>query len=357
MVFLNPAARVLWRSDDCVQLELGARAIVVDGVGPNLIGALTGGGPVESAALAQLSDQATETAGPRAHAADRLVRAAGLESTLTALEAGGFVVRRRGPATPPAHPGLAGELAALSARHGSRAEHVLAQRSTATVVVHGTGRLAVGLGALLAAANIGRVSMHDSGVVHRHDTAPGGLLAADEGRRFNEAAHDALRRAAPGVDTRGTGPAERADLVVLTGDVPVAAEVRQWLHERAIAHLAVRAGADEAVVGPLVLPGLSSCLACADRTRLDRDPAWSLLAVQLCTPRRHADPSDLALTSLAASLAAVHALAFLDGEEPAALSSTLELRLPDWQLRRRSWPPHPGCDCGAIGTATRTWAQ
>ena len=60
--------------------------------------------------------------------------------------------------------------------------------------------------ALLAAANIGRVTMHDSGDVHRHDSAPGGLLAADEGRRFNEAAHDALRRAAPGVDTRGTRP-------------------------------------------------------------------------------------------------------------------------------------------------------
>jgi bacteriocin biosynthesis cyclodehydratase domain-containing protein len=218
-----------------------------------------------------------------------------------------------------------------------------------TVVLHGTGRLPVALAGLLAAANIGRVSLHDSGEVHRHDSAPGGLVAADEGRRFNEAAHDALRRAAPDVDTRSLGPSDRADLVVLTGEAPVTEELRSWLHRRGTAHLVVRTGADEAVVGPLVLPGLTSCLACADLTRLERDPAWSLLAVQLCTPRRYADPSDLALTNLTASLAALQALAYLDGDEPSVLSSSLELAPPDWRVRRRAWAPHPHCDCEASG--------
>ncbi len=213
--------------------------------------------------------------------------------------------------------------------------------------MHGTGRLAVALACTLAGAGVGRIHMNDSGEVHRHDAAPGGLVVADEGRRFNEAAHDAIRRAAPGVDTRALGPAERPDLVVLTGEAPVAPELRDWLHERSVAHLAVRSGADDAVVGPLVLPGLTSCLECADRARLDRDPAWSVLAVQLATPRRHPGPSDLALTQFSASLAALAALVYLDGGEPAILSGTLELQLPDWRVRRRSWAVHPDCHCAA----------
>ena len=41
------------------------------------------------------------------------------------------------------------------------------------------------------------------------------------------------------------------------------------------------------------------------------------------------------------------ALAFLDqGAEAAAVTNgTLELVLPDWQWRRRTWQPHPQCGC------------
>jgi hypothetical protein len=69
----------------------------------------------------------------------------------------------------------------------------------------------------------------------------------------------------------------------------------------------------------------------------------------LSTPTRHAAPSDLALTQLTASLTSIQALAYLDGDDPATLAGTLELRLPDWRIRRRSWAPHPRCDCGANG--------
>ena len=47
---------------------------------------------------------------------------------------------------------------------------------------------------------------------------------------------------------------------------------------------AARSG-DHGVVGPLVIPGLTSCLRCADLHRRDRDPAWHALAVQLTVAR------------------------------------------------------------------------
>ncbi len=323
-LILNPSTRVLWRGEDVVQLELGRHAVVIDGVEPSLIGRLTS-----------------------ARAAPESSAVAGLDAVLNTLTAAGYVWPRPSTTAPLAHPGLAGELAALRVHHGGRAEAVLAARAAACVVVHGTGRLPVAIATQLAASNVGRVTMHDTGEVHRFDAAPGGLLASDEGRRFNEAAHDAIRRAAEGVDTRAIGPSERADLIVLTGEAPLDPDLVQGLHDRAVAHLAVRIGPDDAVVGPFVLPGLSSCLTCADLTRLDRDPAWSLLAVQLTTPRRHAAPSNLALMTLAASIATMQALDYLDGDEPSTLSGSLELQLPDWQIRRRSWPLHPDCDCAA----------
>ena len=33
---------------------------------------------------------------------------------------------------------------------------------------------------------------------------------------------------------------------------------------------------------------------------------------------------------------------------PATVNGTLEVVLPDWQWRRRTWPPHPSCNCGAV---------
>jgi bacteriocin biosynthesis cyclodehydratase domain-containing protein len=100
-------------------------------------------------------------------------------------------------------------------------------------------------------------------------------------------------------------------------------------------------------VGPLVIPGVTSCLRCADLHRRDRDPAWDVLAVQLAVPPHRGLPSDVGVATVVAGIAALQALAYLDGEPVATRCGTLELHLPDWRLRRRSWPPHPACGCGA----------
>ncbi len=94
-----------------------------------------------------------------------------------------------------------------------------------------------------------------------------------------------------------------------------------------------------------MLPGLTSCLRCADLHRLDRDPAWDALAVQLSITPRHRLASEVALATVVGGLAAVQALEFLDGGRPASVEASLEMQLPDWRLRRRSWPVHPDCDC------------
>jgi bacteriocin biosynthesis cyclodehydratase domain-containing protein len=114
-------------------------------------------------------------------------------------------------------------------------------------------------------------------------------------------------------------------------------------------HLAASASEAIGVVGPLVLPGRSACLRCLDLARTERDPAWPLILAQLAS-QAAADPlgCDTVLATMVAAQAAAQALAFLDqGAEAAAAvtNGTLELVLPGWQWRRRSWHPHPRCGC------------
>jgi hypothetical protein len=53
------------------------------------------------------------------------------------------------------------------------------------------------------------------------------------------------------------------------------------------------------------------------------------------------------LAAAVAAQATAQALAYLDQAAPGAavINGTLELVLPDWQWRRRSWAPHPQCRC------------
>lgn len=45
-------------------------------------------------------------------------------------------------------------------------------------------------------------------------------------------------------------------------------------------HLPVRVRDRSGFVGPLVIPGVTSCLSCVDRHRTDQDAAWPALSAQ-----------------------------------------------------------------------------
>jgi hypothetical protein len=112
-------------------------------------------------------------------------------------------------------------------------------------------------------------------------------------------------------------------------------------------HLVVRSTASTATVGPLVVPGRTACVRCADLGRRDADPAWPRLLSQLVRLRPACSP---VLTAWAGSVAAAQALAFLAGRWPEAAGATLELSARDHLMRWRAWPRHPGCGCAWSGT-------
>jgi len=398
---LLPAAlRPVWRSDQALQLGLDPdRAVVVDGIDEPIAKTLLGldGTRTEAEVLAGAAETGLDpdlvgdlltdlrTAGilaevtprpPSATAADSPAGSAPARPALLGAEPTRHAPADPAPAGPdPAGDGPPGEgplvmaswprrspygavgaagrlgpdLASLSLVPTTRTPfEVVRARRAASVVVHGAGRVGASLATLLAAAGVGQVHVADRGPVRPGDVAPAGVAAADVDRSRTAAAAEALRRAAPEIRSTPPAPGRRPDLVVLASTEPVDTTLRTALAGGRVAHLVAGVRETTAVVGPLVLPGRTGCLRCGDLHRADRDPAWPVVAAQLVgIRRRREEPCDVVLATVAASLAALHCLAHLDGRPSAATGASLELSLTDWRLRRRSWPAHPRCDCGA----------
>ncbi len=150
----------------------------------------------------------------------------------------------------------------------------------------------------------------------------------------------------------GTLDAVDTDLVILTDFVVHDPRVVFALTRARIPHLLVRVRDGVGIVGPLVLPGLSSCLMCADRHRSDADPDWPALAVQLIRTSGQASPAVVAMTAAVAhSQIEQLAKAVRDRPhveprpDPQLLDRVLELRDDPTRLDIRQWSPHPACDC------------
>ena len=271
------------------------------------------------------------------------LRAAGLLLDVDAVD---LMAADAGPA---AAARTAAELpAALSIAGGQ----VWTARRSAVVVIDGANRVGVPLAAVLAASGVGRVSVRDPGLATAADAIVGGLSAADEGRPRSVAAADAIRRASPLTDLRPLSD-EAADLVVLARPWAASDPLATAVHRTQVPHLVATVRGEVGVVGPLVVPGVTSCLRCADLHRRDADPRWPRLAAQLTATEP--PPSGATVTCLlTAATAALQVLAYLDGTAaPATLEATVELRPPDLRPRLRRWPPHPACDCGGGYDNTR----
>ena len=245
---------------------------------------------------------------------------------------------------------LAPELAtaALAYADTDGGARALARRRAAFIRVHGAGRTGACVATFLAASGVGHVACTDPEPAEPADLAPAGLIEADLGSPRQEGAARAVSRAAGDVRTRDDGTVP--DLVILTR--PTLPDLTDGLVRGGVPHLAVSAGEAIGVIGPLVRPGRSACLRCVDLRKADADPQWPQIVAQATFARAEPQACDTVLAAMAAALASAQALALIDrgpsGPDPGTVNGTLEVVLPDWQWRRRTWPPHPACSCGAL---------
>jgi bacteriocin biosynthesis cyclodehydratase domain-containing protein len=150
-----------------------------------------------------------------------------------------------------------------------------------------------------------------------------------------------------GVNPRNT------DLVILADNLIADPRVVRALHDAGVPHLPVRVRDGTGLVGPLVIPGATSCLRCADLHRSDKDAAWPALAAQLRNAVGNADRATfLATAALALNQVdrVIRAVREADGrdrvtEPPPTLNTTLEFDVKTGSTVSRRWTKHPRCQC------------
>lgn len=322
----------VWRDRDTLQIGIDSRRAV----------ALTG--MAGAAWVIGLLDGSRDRAQVVQTAADRGIPAETTERVLALLATAGalddFPAGTLRLLSPPLRARLATELAAASLAHrdGDGGARTLARRLTAQVRIHGAGTVGNGIASLLTSSGIGQVTNADP----------------PEHPEKSQSTPDGPGTLRPGVPQAGIGGPGKAppsaalpDLAILVGRHLM--ELRASLMRDQVPHLAVSADEAIGVVGPLVIPGRTACLRCLDLTRAERDPAWPLILAQLEGREPNPCACDAPLAAAVAAQAAAQVLAFIDravAADPVA-NGTLELVLPGWQWRRRTWPRHPGCSCGS----------
>ncbi|MDX8052741.1 TOMM precursor leader peptide-binding protein [Lentzea sp. BCCO 10_0798] len=148
--------------------------------------------------------------------------------------------------------------------------------------------------------------------------------------------------------------AHNADLTVLAATLVPDPNLVGTLMAFRTPHLAVRVREGVGIVGPLVLPGRSSCLNCADLHRTDQDPAWPVIAAQLVGRPASTDVLFASGTAALAVAQVLGSLSYVRGHDqvpPPVVNATLELDLLSGVAERRSWYPHPDCQCSAHNMA------
>jgi hypothetical protein len=321
----------VWRDRDTVQIGIDPRRAV----------ALTGMSQARS--MLSLLDGSRDRAQVIAAATERGISAQTADRIITLLAAGGalddFPASTLRALPRPVRRRLAAELATVSLARGDGdgGARSLARRHAAQVQIYGPGRIGPVIASILAASGVGLITRADDHAADR-GTGPGPAHhAADPGTRPRPAARP------PG------GTTVLADLAIVTGHQ--APEPPSGLMSDRVPHLAASASEAIGVVGPLVLPGRTACLRCLDHARADKDPAWPLILAQLAARQPDPPACDAVLATAVAAQAAAQALAFIDRtpEVKAVINGTLELVLPAWQWRRRTWRPHMACACGSSG--------
>ncbi|MET0965853.1 MAG: hypothetical protein ABWZ02_05620, partial [Nakamurella sp.] len=327
--------RVIQRSPNSVQIGTEApRQVVIADAPPESVKLLAELDGVHSAAQVIAANNADPQVWARL-----LAQLANAELLVV-----GESIDRVGPAAlPPAH--LIDEAAGLSHRYGqSGAARIMQARGDAMVVIRGDCAVSAAIATMLAAAGIGHLhiepvragrSLH-AGVLPETARRPVGSRRAPD-------LVTTLRERYPTLRVHSPAAHQHPTLVVLVGAFAPDLGLAATLSRSRVPHLAVATGVARSVVGPLVLPGRSSCLSCAHRHRVAADPDWPTVARQLAdlVPKAPAQ-----LTAIAACLSAGEVLDHVDGSRPpSTVNGTLEWRPGDLGARRRSWTTHPECGC------------
>jgi hypothetical protein len=135
----------------------------------------------------------------------------------------------------------------------------------------------------------------------------------------------------------GSHPVIGSEISALDGPTPMSAQ------------LFVASYGDRAIAGPLVIPGMTSCLRCAYLHTRDADQQWAGVSLQLTSAIKRLEklPVDRLLATLISAQAGRLARAWADHTivQTQWKNIAFELRLPECEVSIQPRPSHPLCQC------------
>ncbi|SIS05148.1 hypothetical protein [Williamsia sterculiae] len=138
------------------------------------------------------------------------------------------------------------------------------------------------------------------------------------------------------------------DLVILTDHLVHDPLVVEAMIRDGIPHLPARVCDGVGVVGPLVLPGLSSCLRCDELHRADHDHDWPVVTAQWVGRSSWAPASVIAMVAAVAfdQVAQIRqGLADTSAGVPQCVDRAVEIGPRPSRMRVRHMSAHPLCPC------------
>ncbi|HLS49718.1 MAG TPA: hypothetical protein VK024_06960 [Actinomycetaceae bacterium] len=227
-------------------------------------------------------------------------------------------------------------------RFSGRASSVIARRRARVVAVMGLGRIGAMLACGLAASGVGTILVADRRQVGRGDVGVGAYAPHDVGRPREDRVRALLRSQHEQVAISAP-PRTRPDLVVMCiQDVAEPQRIRPLMRED-VPHLVISQHELSALVGPLVVPGMTPCVQCIEMRRAEADSCWPAIATQLLGARERRLPAAVAVT--AAGFGLTEVLAFLDHREVTTAGRSLVVTGTSGGPRGVEWQFHPRCGC------------
>lgn len=115
--------------------------------------------------------------------------------------------------------------------------------------------------------------------------------------------------------------------------------------ERKGPHLVIEYGIESIEISPVIIPGLTPCIACRDLWRSEVDPNWCNRSIQLAMRRDNLD--DSAALLVASAFAAKNICGYTDGEPE---GNAFQVRLKSRDFIALSHQRHPACECAGLET-------
>lgn len=165
--------------------------------------------------------------------------------------------------------------------------------------------------------------------------------------RITSSARAEVARVARALELVGSASTCRPGVGIVVADhaVPLRA-YRDWMRE-GLAHFAVVFGTNDVAIGPVVVPGETGCLRCADLRRHESDPAWPAVAAQLVERPAAAALDPVArVEALSAAARLAHAIAAGAGKDPIAAWDGIRIDARSGAVSPGTpIEPHPDCGC------------